>query len=71
MILRWLRGWRERDDQHLFKVPDADPVDELIHVIDEAQARDAADERRLYPSVRGGKALAGKGRRSTGLRERR
>jgi hypothetical protein len=53
MILRWLRGWHERDDQHLFKVPDVDPVDELIHVLDEAQERDAADERRLYPLVRG------------------
>jgi hypothetical protein len=71
MILRWLRGWDERDDRHLFKVPDVDPVDELIHVLDEAQERDAADERRLYPSVHDGKALSGKRRRSTGLRARR
>ena len=49
MILRCLRGWDERDDRHLFKVPDVDPVDELIHVLDEAQERDAADERWLIP----------------------
>jgi hypothetical protein len=71
MILRWLRSWHERDDRHLFKAPDVDPIDELIHVLNEVQERDAEDERRLYPSVRGGKALSGKRRRSTGLRERR
>jgi hypothetical protein len=53
MVLRWLRGWRERDDLHLFKAADVDPVDELIHIVNEAQERDAEDERRLYPSVRG------------------
>jgi hypothetical protein len=52
MILRWLRGWRERDDRHLFKAPDIDPVDELIHVVNEAQERDVEDERRLYPPAR-------------------
>ena len=52
MILRWLRRWRERDDMHLFKAPDVDPVDELIPVVNEAQERDAEDERQLYPSVR-------------------
>jgi hypothetical protein len=52
MILRWLRSWRERDDRHLFKAPDVDPVDELIHALNEAQERDVEDERRLYPPVR-------------------
>ena len=53
MILRWLHGWHERDDLHLFKAPDVDPVNELIHVLNEAQERDAEDERWLYRSVRG------------------
>ena len=52
MILRWLRRWRERDDQHLVKrdapLP-ADPIDELRRIANEAQERDAADERRFYP----------------------
>jgi hypothetical protein len=52
MIPRWLRGWRERDDRHLFKAADVDPVDELIRAINEAQEADAAAERRLYPPVR-------------------
>jgi hypothetical protein len=52
MILRWLRGWPERDDRHLFKAPEADPVDELIHVVNKAQERDTEEERRLYPQGR-------------------
>ena len=34
---------RERDDGHLVK-----PVEELIRIVNEAQERDAEDERRLY-----------------------
>jgi hypothetical protein len=51
-MLRWLRRWRERDDRHLFKAAtplSVDPIDELIRVVNEAQDRDAEDERRLYP----------------------
>jgi hypothetical protein len=55
-MLRWLRHWRERDDRHLVKgaapLP-VDPIDELIRVMNEAQERDAEDERRLYLPVRG------------------
>jgi hypothetical protein len=53
MIQRWLRRWRERDDRHLFKAPEVDPVDELIRMVGEAQERDAEDERRLYQPLRG------------------
>jgi hypothetical protein len=53
MILRWLRYLRERDDRHLFKAPDVDAVDELIRIVNEAQQRDAEDERRLYQALRG------------------
>jgi hypothetical protein len=55
-VLRWLRRWRERDDRHLFKAAGpspVDPIDELIRVVNEAQERDAEDERRLYPPMRG------------------
>jgi hypothetical protein len=53
MVLRWLRGWRERDDLHLFKAADVDPVDELIHIVNEAQERDAEDNAGSITSVRG------------------
>jgi hypothetical protein len=47
-VLRWLRRWRERDDQHLVKPLDPpvviDPLEELIRVVNEAQERDAEDE---------------------------
>jgi hypothetical protein len=47
-----LRRRRERDDGHLVKPAgpsaDIDPLEELIRVVNEAQARDAEDERRLY-----------------------
>ena len=46
-----LRRSRERDDRHLFKArapSPVDPLDELIRMVDEAQERDAEDERRLY-----------------------
>jgi hypothetical protein len=55
MMLRWLRRWRERDDRHLFKaaVPlPVDPLEELIRVVNEAQERDAEDERLLYYPMR-------------------
>lgn len=56
-MLRWLRRWRERDDQHLVKSPDPpvviDPLEELIRLVNEAQERDAEDEHRLYHSKRG------------------
>jgi hypothetical protein len=46
------RRWRERDDGHLVKpagpLADLDPLEELIRVANEAQERDAEDERRLY-----------------------
>jgi hypothetical protein len=53
MIQQWRRRWRERDDLHLFEAPDVDPVDELIRMVGEAQERDAGDERRLHPPLRG------------------
>ena len=46
-----LRRRRERDDGHLVKptpLADIDPLEELIRVVNEAQERDAEDERRLY-----------------------
>ena len=49
---RRLRRRRERDDGHLIKPTgssaDIDPLEELIRVVNEAQERDAEDERRLY-----------------------
>lgn len=56
-MLRWLRRWRERDDRHLVKraepSADVDPREELMRVVNEAQERDAEDERRLYHPMRG------------------
>ena len=55
-MLRRLRRWRERDDRHLVKPAtplSVDPLEELIRVVNEAQERDAEDERRLYHPVRG------------------
>jgi hypothetical protein len=50
-MMRWLRRWRERDDQHLFKAstpsPDIDPIDELARIVGDAQERDADDDRRF------------------------
>jgi hypothetical protein len=49
--------WRERDDGHLVKpvqpLADIDRLEELIRVVNEAQERDAEDERRLYHPMRG------------------
>ena len=51
-----LRG-RERDDRPLVKggmLADVDFLEELIRIVNEAQTRDAEDERRLYdPMLRG------------------
>jgi hypothetical protein len=50
-VLQWLRRWRERDDRHLARprsLEHVDPLEELIRVVNEAQDRDAGDERRLY-----------------------
>jgi hypothetical protein len=50
-VIRWLRRWRERDDRHLIKsvapLSDIDPIEELDHLISEAQERDAEDEGRF------------------------
>jgi hypothetical protein len=58
--LTGLRRWRGRDDGHLVKpagsLADIDPLEELIRVVNEAQERDAEDERRLYHPMRGGRA---------------
>jgi hypothetical protein len=55
-MLRWLRRWRERDDRRLVKrtepLSDVDPIEELIRIVNEAQERDAEDERRLYLPMR-------------------
>ena len=46
------RPWRERDDGHLVKpvgaLADVGLLEELIRIVNEAQERDAEDERRLY-----------------------
>ena len=51
-----LRRRRERDDAHLVKPTgssaDIDPLEELTHVVNEAQERDAEDELRLYHPMR-------------------
>jgi hypothetical protein len=47
-LIRWLRSWQQRDDQHLVKR--ADPVEALFQAVAEAQERDVDDERRLYPT---------------------
>jgi hypothetical protein len=51
-VLRWFRRWRERDDQRLVKrvepLPEVNPIEELIRIVNEAQERDAEDECRLY-----------------------
>lgn len=47
-----LRIERERDDLHLFKasdpLADINLLEELVRIVNEAQERDADDERRLY-----------------------
>jgi hypothetical protein len=47
-FMQWLRRWRQRDDQHLFKL--ADPIEELREIVALAQESDAVDEHRLYPA---------------------
>jgi hypothetical protein len=55
-LLRWIHRWREREDQRLVKqagpVPDVDPIEELMRVVNDAQERDAEDERQLYFPMR-------------------
>jgi hypothetical protein len=47
-----LRNWRQRDDAQIFKsadhLADIDLLEELVRIVNEARARDAEDERRLY-----------------------
>jgi hypothetical protein len=47
-----LRRWRERDDGHLVKpagpLADNELLEELVRIVNEAQERDAENERRLY-----------------------
>ena len=55
-MLQWLRRWRGRDEQQLVKPGPSEhvePLEELIRVVNEAQDRDAGDERRLYDSKLG------------------
>jgi hypothetical protein len=64
--LLWLRGWRERDDQHLVKraaLLRADLIDDLSRIINEAQERDAEDERWLYRPMQGDRPLSFRRRR--------
>jgi hypothetical protein len=59
-VLQWLRRWRERDDRHLARprsLDHVDPLEELILVVNEAQDRDARDERRLYDPKLGERPL--------------
>jgi hypothetical protein len=46
-LIRWLRRWQQRDDQHLVKR--ADPIEALRQAVGEAQQRDIDEERQLYP----------------------
>jgi hypothetical protein len=56
MMLRWLRGLRERDDLRLFKaaspLPEIDPIDELARIVGRAQESDGKDERRFHDLAR-------------------
>jgi hypothetical protein len=50
-MLQWLRRLRRQDNPQLVKPGPSehlDPLKELICVVNEAQDRDARDERRLY-----------------------
>jgi hypothetical protein len=64
-VLQWLRRWWGQDDQQLVKPGPSehlDPIEELIRVVNEAQDRDARDERRLYdPKLGVRKFFANKG----------
>ena len=66
-MLRWLRRWRERNDQHLVKPLDPpvviDPLEELIRIVNEAHERDTEDERRLYHPMRGYRPMSFQRRR--------
>jgi hypothetical protein len=60
-------GGRERDDRHLVKPTDplanVDLLEELIRIVNEAQARDAEDERRLYDPMLRDRPWSFQGRR--------
>ena len=49
--MRWLRRWRERDDQHLIKsatpLPDINSIEDLDRLLIEAHERDAENEGRF------------------------
>jgi hypothetical protein len=58
---------RGRDDRRLVKragpLADVDPLEELMRIVNEAQERDAEDERRLYHPMRGDRPSSFRGRR--------
>jgi hypothetical protein len=65
-VATFIDSWRERDDRHLFKAAaplPVDPLDELIRVVNEAQERDAEDERRLYRPMSGSRSVSFQRRR--------
>jgi hypothetical protein len=57
-LLRWIHRWREREDQRLVKLagplPDVEPIEELMRIINDAQECDAAGERHLHFPMRRG-----------------
>jgi hypothetical protein len=68
-----LRQERERDDQHLVKPigssADIAVFEQLVRIVNEAQARDAEDERRLCSPMRvAGPSLRRQGRMDPGSR---
>jgi hypothetical protein len=70
-----LNPWNERDDRHLAK--SADPLadigllEELIRIVNEAQKRDAEDERRLYDPMLRDRPIRVTAPRGTDRRSRR
>jgi hypothetical protein len=54
--MRWLRRWWRRDDRRLIKganpAPEIDPIEELAHIVGDAQKRDVEDERRYDCAMR-------------------
>jgi hypothetical protein len=67
-MIRWLRRWRERDDRHLIKgatpLPEIDPIEELARIVEEAQRRDAEDERHFERLARTGGSIGDRRRRN-------
>ena len=66
-VPRVMKRSRGRDHGHLFKPigPSADKAlfEELVHIVNEAQERDAEDERRLFHPLRGDRPSSYQGRR--------